>query len=529
MKNSKPRKSEIENPANPSHAHSIMTPRWAKINALLGGTEAMREAGPIYLPQHHREYDEDYEERLECSVLLNVFEITVDTLAGKPFTQPLVLQDDVPEIIRNEYVEDIDLQGNHIDQFAGRVFRDGIAKGLTHIMVDTPALMDGEERTLAQERDQGIRPYLIHLPPENVLGADSVTIKGHEVLTHFRSYEAELERVGFAEQLAEFIRVFDLEVVEESEGDEMPKFAVRLRRFRKEDKKKNGKDQWTLIEDRITQHESIPVHTFYAQRTDFMLSKPPLLDLADMNILHWQSYSDQINILKVARFPLLAASGIEDTSETTLGPRNVLTTDDSSARYYYVEHSGTAIEAGRKSLEELVDQMGLYGATLLRQRPDRETATSRSIEERNQSAPLQKMALAFKDILENAFRTMASMIGLDSGGSITIHTDFGFDGGEVVDLQTLQVLYRDFAISREAVLGELKRRGILSEDFDIQADEDQLRKEIEARIGAILAKNSPPQEEGDTGDGNDPRSQTDEGNEPEDPETPTEDRTPEGE
>lgn len=480
---STPSKAEQESPATPSLAHREMAPRWDKINSLLGGTEAMREAGTKYLPQHFREFDDDYNERLECSILFNVFELTVDALSGKPFTEPLVLEDDVPEVIRTDYAEDIDLQGNHIDQFSAMVFRDGLSKGLTHILVDTPAIEPGQTRTLADERSAGIRPYMVHVQPENVLAADAIRIEGREVLTHVRLYEAETERLGFAEVVVEYIRVFDLAVADDG------KLFVQMTRYKKEKRKRGGKPQWVPQGTVDTDHDHIPLHTFYANRKSFMTSKPPLMDLADMNILHWQSFSDQINVLKVARFPILAASGVEDDgqSETTLGPRNVLHLEAPESRYYYVEHQGAAIEAGRKSLEELVDQMALYGATLLRRRPDRETATSRSIEEKEQTAPLQKMALAFKDTLENALKTMANLIGQEDGGSVKIHTDFGFDGGDVVDLQTLQVAYKDFAISRETFQRELVRRGILSEEFDAATDLTALKKEIEERIGAILS------------------------------------------
>lgn len=490
----KPTKAEIESPANPSQAYLAMAPRWSMINALLGGTEAMREAAEELLPRHHREYAEDYEERLRCSVLFNVFEITLDNLAGKPFTEPLTLEEDVPADIVN-YAEDIDLKGNHIDQFSAMVFRDGLAKGLTHIMVDTPS-KDGENpRTLAAEREAGIRPYMIHVQPENVLAADAVVINGEEVLTHLRIYESDLERVGFAEKLVERIRVFNLVV--DDEGNLMVVVTV----YRKAERKVGGKDRWAIERTIPTEHTEIPVYTFYAHRAGFMQSKPPLLDLAYMNVQHWQSSSDQFNVLKVARFPILAASGIEtDNAETTLGPRNVLEIDNPEGRYYYVEHTGAAIEAGRKSLQDLVDTMALYGATMLRRRPDRETATSRSLEERNQSAPLQKMALAFKDTLENALRGMAMMIGEEDGGSIVIHTDFGFDGGEVVDLQTLQVAYKDFAISREGFLQELKRRKVLSDEFDVDEDATQLLKEIEERIGAILTKPTAATEEPEDGE-----------------------------
>jgi hypothetical protein len=41
-----------------------------------------------------------------------------------------------------------------------------------------------------------------------------------------------------------------------------------------------------------------------------MRGSPPLLNLALLNIKHWQSQSEQDNILHVARVPLLVAYGL---------------------------------------------------------------------------------------------------------------------------------------------------------------------------------------------------------------------------
>lgn len=39
--------------------------------------------------------------------------------------------------------------------------------------------------------------------------------------------------------------------------------------------------------------------------------KPPLIELAHLNVKHWQSQSDQDNILHVIRVPILVRIGIQ--------------------------------------------------------------------------------------------------------------------------------------------------------------------------------------------------------------------------
>jgi hypothetical protein len=81
-------------PDNRSAAYNRMSPRWDIMNALLGGTETMREAGEERLPKHQEESDNSWRNRLARATLLNMTEITLDMLVGKPFTEPVQLVDE---------------------------------------------------------------------------------------------------------------------------------------------------------------------------------------------------------------------------------------------------------------------------------------------------------------------------------------------------------------------------------------------------------------------------------------------------
>ncbi|MCV5359812.1 DUF4055 domain-containing protein, partial [Escherichia coli] len=86
-----------------------------------------------------------------------------------------------------------------------------------------------------------------------------------------------------------------------------------------------------------------------------------------LNIKHWQSQSEQDNILHVARVPLLVAYGLDRNEELTVGASTATIFEDRTKNgLEYVEHSGAAIESGETSLEKLENQMRHAGAKLLR-------------------------------------------------------------------------------------------------------------------------------------------------------------------
>ncbi|WP_159182339.1 DUF4055 domain-containing protein, partial [Escherichia coli] len=108
---------------------------------------------------------------------------------------------------------------------------------------------------------------------------------------------------------------------------------------------------------------------------------PPLLNLGLLNIKHWQSQSEQDNILHVARVPLLVAYGLDRNEELTVGASTATIFEDRTKNgLEYVEHSGAAIESGETSLEKLENQMRHAGAKLLRA----ENTSTKSVDQTNE-------------------------------------------------------------------------------------------------------------------------------------------------
>lgn len=456
-------------PSTTSIAWDQMIASWAMLDTLLGGTKAMRFAAAEYLPQHTEESDDNYNERLNVNVLFNAMELTLDHFVGRPFSDPVKLNNDVPEPIV-EHTNNIDLQGNDLTTFAREWFRCGMAKGFCHVMIDMPQMNpEAMPLTLADDRESGRRPFWIRIEPENMIFAeadiivDPQTKELREWFTHVRLRENIIERVGFAEIVRERIRVIEPGVFQVWE-------KVRS---------KKKKDEWVVIESGTTGIDFIPIVTFYSNREGFMTSKPPLEDLAFMNIRHWQSMSDQINILTVVRFPMLAVSGATDQSGSSMriGPRQLLATKDPNGKFYYVEHQGESIEAGWRELEKLEEDMEAYGSTFLKKKPGNETATGRALDSAESVTPLQDMVNRFIDSVNNALRIHATWLSLEEGGTVTILNDFGPEEADKMGIDLLKSLRKDKDISRKAAVNEAMRLGVLTDEYDADEDFKQLQLE----------------------------------------------------
>lgn len=455
--------------ATPSSAYESMLPRWEMIDSLRGGTEALRNAGHKHLPRYPAESEENWRMRRDRAVLFNYFNRALDDLASRPFQKDVRVADDAPAWMR-PFAEDVDRQGNNLTVFAHRVFRDALANGLSYILADSPRLPEGA--TLADERAAG-GPYWIHIPARNVLALRTSWVNSREKVTHARILEDDVavDDDGIGERLVHRIRVWEVgswQLWELTAGGEFEK-----------------------IDEGRTRLDFVPlVPVYLGEREGPGAAKPPLLDLAHLNIAHWQSSSDQRHCLSVARFPMLGASGVgkEELDNFVVGPNALLGTPDPQSKFYYVEHTGAAIEAGRRDLEDIERQMAVMSVDLLVRRTGSSgSATEAALEAKRGASLLQTMALTLKDALELAAHYAARFRGESEAGSIEMETDeLGFMAG-AADLDILLKAFNSEAISRQALIAEFQRRGVLSDAVNASDDGEHIEESAPRLSGRVDA------------------------------------------
>lgn len=439
-----------------SPAVEAMIAKAAKIRTLVAGTSAMRAAGATYLPRFAAESVDSHRARIQRSVLFNGTAKCVADLVGRVFAKPIVLQDDVPEALR-PYAEDIDRAGTHLNEIARHAFDDALIPGIGFFVVDAPIAPEGA-RTRADTLAAGVRPYLLYFPLESVLGWKSERIAGVETLTQFRFFETVSEPDGeFGEKVIQQIRVLE---------------PTQWRTFRKSDK-----GEWLQHDVGANPIGKVCVAPIYLNRTGFMTGAPPLEDLADLNIAHYQSDSDQRNILHVMRVPILFGAGFEEKDQVEVGASTMVRTSNPNATLRYVEHNGAAVTAGANDIKDLEARMQNFGLQLLVQRPGPQSATGEIRDATKEASQLAAMASALQDALEFAFGFMAEFEGLgrEAGGSVIVNREFSL--GTIGDLQLMVTAAGNGQLSRETLWAELKRRGALSDDFDAETEAFRLEAE----------------------------------------------------
>lgn len=447
---------------------SAMRPAWDVIEPLVGGTLAMRAAGKRLLPKQPREDEEDYKYRLSVSTLFPAYTRTVSVMAAKPFSTSLTLQEDVPPQII-EWAQDIDREGASLHRFASEMFRESFY-GLAGILVEAPKLPDtgGRTMTRAEQAAAGVRPYFVRVMHDQILGWRTGIVGGVRVLTQLRIREAATV----------------------PDGDYGEKDVVRVRvlepgRFRVMEKQAgvSGQESWAEVDSGLTGLPQITFQPVYGQKLGFMRGKPPLEDLAHMNVQHWQDSSDQADGVRYSRKRMVVAIGVTEDSPMIAGSAYIMQLPP-GADMKVIQGSADSVTVGRDELNALEQQMVQAGAELLVKKPGQRSATESENDAEGNKSDLQCMAENFEDSLDAALQMMADYANLGSGGHVSLYKDFGAATLSDASAQLLVGMAQAGQISDETLIEEMKRRGVLSPDITAAAEAERIEAQGPA-LGTI--------------------------------------------
>lgn len=431
-----------------SKAVAAQAVHWPMIDALVGATQAMRAAAQQFLPKWPAESDEGYKARLASATLFPAYSRTTEIMAAKPFARPMDVESKGPLPPRVKgLVDDVDMFGTDLQPYAAGLMLDAMRFGLLGVLVDAPATPGA--RTIADERAAGLRPYFAKYSAASILGWRAARDANGSHLTLLRLREDVVEPDGpWGEKEVTQIRV-------------LTPGAWEIWREKQPAEISTSSDRWFKYAAGTSKLQKIPFVFFYGLRKGFGIGAPPLLDLAYMNVEHWQSSSDQQTILHVARVPILFAKGFADGEPLTVGAASAVRSNRADAELSWVEHSGAAIEAGRQSLLDLEDRMRQTGAELLIQKPATATATQITTETEGSRSTLQAIVEDFEESLEACLALLGDWVGEAFEPEVLLHKDFGAANLSEKGGDLLLRAASDDHVSSETVFNCLKRMDIV--------------------------------------------------------------------
>lgn len=395
---------------------------WEIVDALWGGTSEMRKHQK-FLPKKPREDGIEYYNRLRRTFLVNEFKNTIKKIVARPFSVPMAVE--VPDYLQ-DFVDRPTYFENTLEKLAKKHFQTALKYGSSHILVDAP-------------KDASfVGPKAVHYSPTAIHSWEFAS-RGDEVrLASISFKELDSNNEEYLRTITdnEYFLVKNDEIIEQGTHDFGRIPLVSL--FLDLDKKNMAFD-----------------------------TEPPFLDLAHLNIAHYQSTSDQRTALEFARIGILHLSGADSEEEDqikSVGPSRLISTTNPNSVLKYVEHSGAAMKIGQEDILHLERQMQALGSQPYIEKVAT-TATGKEIDEKRAVTIAQQWAIELQESLIQILYTASEWLTDKEPEEIKVSIHTKFDGATISDSNksTVLALASGGYLTPEEVVYEMRRYGVLSE------------------------------------------------------------------
>lgn len=454
-------------PSYTSSTYRAMDAEARVVRDVSAGIGTLRSKNTEYLPKHPKEELGDYAVRLEQAVLFNGVQRTLEGLAGMVFRQDPQPSEDMPAQIL-EHLENIDNTGRHVDVFSRAVFIDALESGHAGILVDVPAVAAPEGRRLMQSEEAalGVRPYWCHVRKEDILSWRTAVVTGRTMLTQL------------------VLR----EVTSEEDGRFGEKEVTRYRVLSRDDA---GVVKWEVLEidaekdvvvtvagpGAVTNQSEIPFVVVYGNRTGFLQSRPPLLDLAETNIAHYRLLADHLYAMHLANIPVGVLTGVDPEMEVEVGPNAWLKLPQ-NATFEWKAHEGQNFAENREQLREFKADMAAMGLSLLQvETRQAETFAAKRMDKSESDSALASAARSLQDGLEMALVYHGNFMKIDKPGTIAVNRDFENVPITPEEMREWRESVAAGQHSLETMWAVQKSRGMLPDDFDPEVERERIASE----------------------------------------------------
>lgn len=477
-----------------------MEPAWDPIDLCLGGTSELRARARDFIPQEPREDDAAYNRRIFHATLPPFLTRLASQAAGVILRKGIHVDGDP---YWTDWITNVTGDGTTLNEYARRQLITAILYGHSSTIVDFAG--GTSPRNLAEERALARKPYLVPVSPRQILGWRTSNDSWSSELTQVRIRETVVLAAGkYGEEITDQIRVLE---------------PGRYELWRPTTPRTNlptgiqlpGPTAWDLYESDTTTLDRIPLVTVYSNRLGNLLSRPPLLEVAQLNIAYAQRFCDFHHSIHVGASPILVLRGFDPDSDATLGlsvNSAILLPPDGGAEY--VEPTSDAFDAQLKCLAALEDQISRLGInTLTQQNLTNAAAEAKRMDRIDSDSIMAVIAGDLERSIAEIFELASAYVGI-APPEISIPRDYEnrlLDGNQITAY--LQ-LYMQRAISQRTLLTILKDGEVLPANLDLDAEISAVQELLEEQMamGRLTDSAGPDLAFQNAGQGEDLTSQT---------------------
>lgn len=447
--------------------YDLYLPQWKRCRDVVKGQDALHKAGIAYLPKLVGESETEYKARIARSDFFNATWRTISGLSGMAFGKDPISV--LPASIE-KFADNIDMAGVDLDAMAEEIVEELLEVGRCGLLVDHPFLPENVTAlNQAQAETMGQRPSIKFYEAEHIRNWRFSNVRNQWVLTRVVLGEtARIEVDEFEEKAEDRYRVLDL--------DETGFYRQRV--FRVED----GKD--ILVEGPIyplmnnKPMDYVPFAIIGRSGIGDDIDEPPLIDLVDANIAHYQVNADFRHGLHFTGLPTLFLSGIEPDEKAEpfyIGGSAAITSPHPDADGKFIEFTGKGLSEATGALTALERRMAVLGARMIADESKQaETLGATQIKRAGENSILARITIVASKALEWALDIMAQWTGTSGEVRYEINREFSPIAMNGQELTALVGAWQLGAISDMELFDMLKRGDIVDAAKTYEAHQEEI-------------------------------------------------------
>lgn len=443
--------------------------KWAKCRDAVAGQDAVHKAGEKYLPKLKDQDANEYKAMMERTTFFNASGRTLEGLVGLVFRKDPVI--DAPASMES-ILADIDLQGTTAASLAQHLLYDVLGAGRIGVLVEYPQISEEKKpKTEADRAALNLRSYASVYSAESIWDWKVSRINNVMQPVMVKLYETYSETVDeFTENTGPQLRALLL-----IDG----KYLQRV--YRKNDK---GKwEQWG--EDIIPLKNGkplsrIPFFPFGPQANDLTIQDAPLLDLVNLNLMHYRVTCDYEHGCHFTGLPTPVISGYtaKEGEKLYIGSTSAWIFDHPEAKATFLEFTGQGLTALKENLESKEKQMAAIGARMLEQQKNGvESEGAMQMRSNGENSVLGSIANLVSQQLTRVLEFMRDWEGATGDVKAELNTDFMPVGMTPQKLSELMKAWQGGGISKETLFWNLQQGEVIAADRTFEQEEDLISAE----------------------------------------------------
>lgn len=443
-------------PVNSQHPdYAARLTQWCRCRDAFEGQDAIKAKGRQYLPMLTKQTWTNYNSYKDRALFFSITGKTVSALVGMALLrQPMTKY---PAEMSSYFTEH---QGIQFWELLSTTIAENLLMGRFGLYVDRP--------------ESGGDPIIRKYYAENIINWD-VDEFGRPQMVMLE----ECVMVPGKDRWEKNYEIQYRELYMDSDGI----FRVQLY-----DKKGKPKAEATTPTNQGQVMDHIPFFMVNPFGVGFSVEKPPMLEIADINISHYRTSADLEHGRHFTALPTPVVSGASSTTELLVGSQAAWILPDPASRASYLEFTGQGLQSLEKALQEKQSQLASMSARLLdtSKRGSEAEGTVR-LRYASETASLAMVVRACEALMKMTYMEIAIMQGLDPGQvEITLNKEFldtRIQGKELVDLVQSFI---EGGISEETLVYNLRRGDII----DVNRDDGEEIAAVRAARDKILAANA---------------------------------------